>query len=378
MSILKWNIRTAMVTATLFWATTTVWGQSIIKKDPPKQNDPKSNDKISANQTRTIIQSAPQPTAAPSTPPNRDPASSRTANISPRGLLVRPGEQVPIRPVAPSSDNRAAQQKWQRDEQWQRDKWEREQDERDRRDRDQDERDRRDAAYRNAESNNANAPGNNYFSGTGVLVGVGKDQLQVKANGSLWHVVLDQFAEAEVDGIAGTDALRPGLVVKLRGKFASKGNNQLETVDPISALEIINPHAGETPGSMKPFGDDANPNAGGNQQPKTTRSLTVVGTIVKYAKGQLTADLNGTLLKADLDPAAVIQVRGSDVGIARPRDQVDVAGYYLRPGYAVAQHITVTLSNPIGHPLAGFANHQAPGKQAANPAVAKNQKPAGG
>jgi len=82
----------------------------------------------------------------------------------------------------------------------------------------------------------------------------------------------------------------------------------------------------------------------------------------------------GRTLKADLDPAPAIRVHVTDPSFARLGDQIDVAGYYLKPGYAMADQVRITLASPLGDPLSEFAKARPGPKPVAKPAA----KPANG
>ena len=73
------------------------------------------------------------------------------------------------------------------------------------------------------------------------------------------------------------------------------------------------------------------------------------------------------MFKVDLDPAPVIKVRASDVKFARPGDQVDLTGYFVRPGIVTANRVSIKLANPLGDPLSELVK-QKPAATRAKPA----------
>ena len=198
--------------------------------------------------------------------------------------------------------------------------------------------------------------GNGFFSGTATIVGTSPNGLRVDANGSIWQVKPDVSATIELIGTAGPDFLRPGLVVKFQAAFDPSGNDKDKAIEPVTSLEIITPHPGETIGAV-PAGDDARQNAA---QPATARSLQVIGRITSYKQKQLTVSAGNRVLKAELDSAPQIKVRMANTQFARMGDQVELAGYCVRPGYAIANRILITLAAPLGDPLSEFGKQKRP------------------
>jgi hypothetical protein len=252
-----------------------------------------------------------------------------------------------------------------------RDRWQRERDEQDQRDReDRIDRDRREMLDDAREASRYSVT-DNRLSGTGSLISASKGQLIVNANGQTWHLAPAQYVKVEILGDAGPDVLKPGIFVKLRGDFDSQGNNRMEALRTINALDIITPEGGASTATMVPAltskdaADATDPND--PPLPKTARTMIVTGKILKYLKGELTLDVTGTTVRANLDPATAITLRSTDITLARPGDRVDVTGYVLKPGYAVAESVTIHLANAIGNPLREFARQKPAAKTATNP-----------
>jgi len=207
--------------------------------------------------------------------------------------------------------------------------------------------------------------GNGYFSGTATILGTGPNGLRVDANGSIWQVKPDVNAAIELTGTAGPDFLRPGMVVRFEAAFDPDSNDKDKAIEPITALEIITPHPGEMIGAV-PRGDDTRQIAAA--QPATARSLEVIGRITSYKQKQLTVSTGKRVFKAELDSAPQIKVRMADYQFARTGDQVELAGYSVRPGYAIANRIAITLAAPLGDPLSEFGK-QKPADRGAKPAA---------
>ncbi len=254
--------------------------------------------------------------------------------------------------------NPSDRDQWERN-QWERDRWEREQEERDRWN-------ARNDRLLNANFNNFNA--NRFVSGTGTFVGATQGLLQVSADGVVYQVRPEGGAKIEITGTAGPDFLKPGLVIKFQAALDPNGAVKNKAINPINSLEIITPRIGETLGAV-PTGADAAANAKANPPvPATARTLAIIGRIVSYAKGELSVSADGRVFKADLDPAPVIKVRVSDFRYARAGDEVDLTGYFVRPGLFVANRVGVKLANPLGDPLADFVK-QKPAAKLAPPAA---------
>jgi hypothetical protein len=235
-----------------------------------------------------------------------------------------------------------------------RDNW-RDSSDRDREDREREDRERQDRQRREREEDQRAiyAGPNGYVNGTGRLIGTGPGLLRVEANGANWLVRPDVNATKELAGTAGPDFLRPGMVVKFQATFDPNSNDK--AIAPLTDLEIITPHAGETIGAF-PAGSGAKQNA---PQPATARSLVVIGSIKSYNRKELTVSAgNNRVFKADLDSVPNIKIRMSDFQFARMGDQVQLTGFAVRPGYIVASQILVTMAAPLGDPLAEFGKQK--------------------
>ena len=332
------------------------------KKDDKKDTKSNSDNKGSSAPARD---SAPAKSNSPS--PNQLMPNYGPSRTLPNNII---GPITPHRLLTPNYGNNYDRSQWEHDQQirdQQRSDDERRQrdmDDRDRKGSDRDERNRdRDYRYDNRDINAAavNQAVSNNFHNSGSLISFKSGQLVMTADGVEFHVRPDAYAKIAVVGTAGVDALKPGQVVKLQGKFESPNQNQLKGTEPVAALDIVTPHPGETVGQMTPV-DGA---AGGlaqnrNAQSKEPRALTVVGQIVKFADGELTLDMNGKTLKTKLDPAATVNLRSSDLKLANAGDTVEVTGYYLKPGYGVGKEIKITLAGAWQNPPPETPRHSPP------------------
>jgi hypothetical protein len=197
-------------------------------------------------------------------------------------------------------------------------------------------------------------------SGIGTLVGIAPGVLRVESNGAIWQVKPDPNVMFELDGTAGPDFLRPGLVVKFQAAFDPNGNEKDKAIAPLTDLEIITPHSGETIGVV-PADSAVKLDA---PQPAKARTLVVIGHVTSYKQKVLTVSAGNHVLRADLDSVPQIKVRVSDFRFARVGDQVQLTGYAVRRGLIVANQVLITMAAPLGDPLAEFGK-QKPVKLAA-------------
>ena len=216
------------------------------------------------------------------------------------------------------------------------------------------------------------------FSGTGTFVGTNQNVMLVSAGDTVYQVRADNGAKIEVTGTAGPDFLKkPGLVVKFQAPFDLNGPTKNKAIGVLTSLEIITPHPGEGISAIPVVADAAGGNvaanvAGNNAKPNaalpaTVRSIIVIGKVSSYNKNQLTVSTDGHVFTAELDPAPAIKVRTFDLKLARPGDQVDLTGYFVRPGIVTANRVSVKLASPLGDPLSELVK-QKPAATRAKPA----------
>jgi hypothetical protein len=196
--------------------------------------------------------------------------------------------------------------------------------------------------------------GDGFVNGIGTLVGIGPGVLRVESNGAIWQVKPDLNVTFQLNGTAGPDFLRTGLVVKFEAAFDPSGNEKDKAIAPLTDLEIITPHPGETIGAV-PAGSAAKQDA---NQPATARYLVVIGNITRYKQKELTVSAGNHVFRADLDSVPQIKVRTSDIRFARVGDQVQLTGYAVRRGLIVANQVLITMAAPLGDPLAEFDNQK--------------------
>jgi len=284
------------------------------------------------------------PATAPSPPrdPGNRPAPGPTGGSRPAAMT--PALNAPAMQPRFSGPSPAVQDNW-------RDRSDRDREDREREDREREDRQRRE---REEEQRAIYAGPNGYVNGTGTLIGTGAGLLRVEANGANWIVRPDVNAAKQLTGTAGPDFLRPGMVVKFQAAFDPNGNDKDKAIAPLTDLEIITPHAGETIGAV-PAGAGAKQNA---PQPAAARSFVVIGSIKSYKQKELTVSTGSRVFKAELDSAPQIKVRMSDFQFARAGDQVQLTGYAVRSGYIVASQILITMAAPLGDPLAEFGKEK--------------------
>ena len=257
-----------------------------------------------------------------------------------------------------------------------RDNWDRDSDDRDRWERDQEDRYRWEVENQRLANSNFNNVSRS-FSGTGTFVGANQYGILVSAGATVYQVRADFGAKFEVTGTAGPDFLKkPGLVVKFQAPFDFNGatkNKAIKAIGVLTSLETIvapNPEdlmsenlvAAENDGGNA-AGNIAKPNAA---LPATARTVTVVGKVKSYVNRELTVATDYHMFTVDLDPAPVIKVQATDIKFARPGDQVELSGYFVRPGIVTANRVSIKLAKPLGDPLSELvkqkpaANHAKP------------------
>ncbi len=357
--------------------------------EPNKTNDKGKDDKKDTK-SNTDTKSSPSP--APSGPVNKNAVNGTVPNRNMPNAgtnPVVPNAQAPqgVRRLLGGSSgmDRRSQWEWEQmqREQWLRDQ-QRQQDEQWQRDRDLDAHERaldRASRYENRpiSSNEPAPPVDTTLRGTGSVVSAQSGQLVVKIDGDVVRVQRNADSKIEVFGAAEVEALQPGRIVRIEGTFETVGKSQMQATKPILAVDIVTPRPGSVPGTMTPLAGDAAPQKGENLAPEANavRSLSVIGRVVKCSQGELTLDLAGTTLKGKLDPAATVSLRGSDINLAHAGDQVEVVGYYMKPGYAMGKEIRITLANAFGKPQNDFAKRTAAIPAAAAPAIPAPANPTG-
>jgi hypothetical protein len=242
-----------------------------------------------------------------------------------------------------------------------RNNWDRDSDDRDRWEREQEDRYRWEVENQRIANGNFNGV-NRMFSGTATFVGTNQNVMLVSAGDTIYRVRADNGAKIEVTGTAGPDFLKtPGLVVKFQGPFDFNGatkNKAIKGIGVLTSLEtVITPNPGDLMSENVVAADNGGGNAAGNiakpnaALPTTARTIAVVGKVKSYVNHELTVLTDNHTFTVDLDPAPVIKVQASDIKFARPGDQVDLTGYFVRPGIVTANRVSIKLAKPLGDPL---------------------------
>ena len=78
---------------------------------------------------------------------------------------------------------------------------------------------------------------------------------------------------------------------------------------------------------------------------------TYVGKISALKNNDLTVETGSGRLKVELGSNPSIKVNMADYSFAQVGDKIDVKGWYVTPGAAVAQDIKITLANSLGSEL---------------------------
>jgi hypothetical protein len=186
------------------------------------------------------------------------------------------------------------------------------------------------------------------FEGSGVVEGAGPLGLAVNANGMSWKVKPDKNCKIEVTGTADPDFLKPGLWVKFTGDI-----NKGKVSAPVNELEIVDQRTAMVNEKEKSRSAQTSTDAGakkgkGAATGTAANSGPILGKITAYKSNELTLETGSGTVKADLGPNPSIKVNVSDFSWAQPGDTVDVKGWYMQPGAAMAQDIKVTIKDPLG------------------------------
>jgi hypothetical protein len=190
----------------------------------------------------------------------------------------------------------------------------------------------------------------------GKVMEVGPQVIVVQAeSGEKWFAGIDRKRtedgvtyngvpepKIEVTGIETAAALRVGMYVRFEAdverKSTIKGN--------VSELTVIG-RGGDDVYGLHPVG------AAPGEEPKgrDTERMLVVGKLTAASRSGITVSFqNGKSIKAKLAPDAVVNVASNDIELARPGDEVELQGQYLKAPrvFATAVHVTRGSKNERG------------------------------
>jgi hypothetical protein len=191
------------------------------------------------------------------------------------------------------------------------------------------------------------------FEDSGTLEAVEPDVLRFRDSKSeAWLLKLVPETIITVLGEAESECLRPGVYVQLIGQIDKKGTLAKE----VSELEILSaqgksslglfPEA-EAEGSSKPVR-----NAGAG-------TYRIKGKLVSYKDGELVIMAGNRKISGNVADDLTTKVNLDDPTLGQKDDKVEVKAWYTdpskpnpalnRPGIALAQEVTITLSKPLAH-----------------------------
>ena len=164
-----------------------------------------------------------------------------------------------------------------------------------------------------------------------------------------WLLSINHQTQIVVEGEAEADYLRPGLAVQFIGKLDKKG----ALVEPIEEIEIFTPQGKAAFGffpakeeeDLKPM---RNPGAG---------TYRIKGKLASFRSGEMLVVVGIRKLNAKTAEDLVVTLKADDLNLAESGDEMTVKAWYdemgrpnpfaNRPGLALAEQITVKLSNPV-------------------------------
>ncbi len=183
----------------------------------------------------------------------------------------------------------------------------------------------------------------------GSIEGVEGPLLTTKLERGDWVLTVSPQTMVHVTGTAEPDYLHPGVFVKFSGEIDKKGVLQKE----LEAVEIFTPVAKGGVGIFENATDDAKV----VRAPSEGATYEFRGRVASYKPGELVLTAGSKKIFAKTAGTLNVAVNTSDLGMAQAGDSVVVTGWYtdeqkpdagqMRPGYAAAATLTITLSKPL-------------------------------
>jgi hypothetical protein len=202
------------------------------------------------------------------------------------------------------------------------------------------------------------------ITASGKIEAVGPGYLEVVSTaGDRWQVALAPKAEVFVRGTATAEYLRPGLPIKVSGKFNKKG----ESVAPLSSVTVFTPReeprerreqnagpSAETSAFAKNLfkveEPGATPDAPKNVKPPESWDVSTAGVVTSARGNKLTVRAPGAILKIELTEDAQVALDVADYRLARAGDSVEIQGWTYGNDVTkvVANRISITLAERLG------------------------------
>ncbi len=180
--------------------------------------------------------------------------------------------------------------------------------------------------------------------------------IKATAGGGTWVLkVQAKPADITLEGTAGVDWLKPGMLVR----FVAPLNDQGVAQAPIEELTVFTPRPGYGVGVMPEsrLGADVGLDA---DTPPAGPAYLVAGQLASINDRQLIVSAGRDRVAATLADEIKIHVDMlGDYSLARPGDEIDFSGWAVQPGQAIVHKIKIVAANPFEAPL----NRQQPTKE---------------
>lgn len=136
----------------------------------------------------------------------------------------------------------------------------------------------------------------------------------------------------EVNGAETADMLRPGMIVR----FEADVERKKTVAGAVSEVTLLGPDKNHTFGLLPSVG-------GAAAKSSDTERMLIVGQLSAASRGGITVALpENKSIKARLDPAAVVKIASSDYSLARPGDDIELEGGYLKAPRVFAMNVKIT------------------------------------
>ena len=191
------------------------------------------------------------------------------------------------------------------------------------------------------------------FEDSGTLEAVESDALQFRDSKSeAWLLKLVPETIITVLGEAESECLRPGVFVQLTGQIDKKGTLAKE----VNELELFSPQGKSSLGLFPEVETE-----GGSKPVRNAAAGTyrIKGKLVSYKEGELVIMAGNRKITGNASADLKVTLNLDDPTLGQKDDKVEVKAWYTdpskpnpalnRPGIALAQEVTITLSKPLAH-----------------------------
>ena len=188
------------------------------------------------------------------------------------------------------------------------------------------------------------------LAATGKIEGVSDEGVRVKVSDSdTWDVKINPGeTKLEITGTAEPGYLHKDIHVRLTGEIDAKGNLQNE----IESLEVFTP---QNKNSLGLF-DEKDKSATAKPVKKPgAGTYQIRAKILSLKEKELVMLAGGKKISGTLAAEPEVKVVSEDLGLVHEGDEATIGGWYLppykaaaqKPGQAVAEELTITLSKPL-------------------------------